>query len=189
MILAVVSLLGIRRKQEEDRTKKKIENKFSTALDLGIMNLNIGSSDFGEEKYDAIGGVVNKSLSKEQAFSFVHLKREECMEESHYPLSEEAGAQLSTCDASETGMEENSENDNLAVSKQQEDAEKGMLNDLKSEEQAKIVAESSPHSRNIHEGAEAPKAAIVNPSYQDNEASYEYGSDAFNFHDDVPSDP
>ena len=188
LILAVVSLLGIKRQKEEDRAKKEIENESNEALDLGIVNLNIYSSDSGEVKYYTTG-VVNKSLIEEQVFSVVKLEREG-REESLFTLSEEAGAQSATCDASETDVEENSEHENFAAAvKQQEGIEKVMVNGMESEEKQCLTEESVPHSSSIHERAEDLKTSIVNPSYQDNEERNESGPHVTNYHDEVPKDP
>ena len=76
LLIAIVSLIWIRRKKEEDRMKaekKDLVGKF----ELGVMTANIYSDDLGESKSYATEQTLGKSLFDAGEINILHLQGEE----------------------------------------------------------------------------------------------------------------
>ena len=75
-MLAIASLVGIRRKQKEYQVKKKIENESLGAFELGKLNENIYSGNF-DEKCGVSEEMVKRDMSENEEDTVLQMNGEE----------------------------------------------------------------------------------------------------------------
>ena len=76
LLLAIASLVGIRRKQKEYQVKKKTESESLGAFELGKLNANIYSDDF-EEKCGPSEEMVKRDMSEEEEDNVLQMNGDE----------------------------------------------------------------------------------------------------------------
>ena len=105
LLLGIVSLVGIRRKQIEDREKSKIENDDTGEFELGKINLTLcnGDEDLGGEK--RLGEEVLKEDLNEDEDKVLQLKGGLEKEESRYYVFEEEEG-IAICEPNELSKDE-----------------------------------------------------------------------------------
>ena len=129
LLIAIVLLVRIRRKQKVYRAKQELENNFRGAIELGRVNQSTHDRKIAEDTCNATEDVVKKSLSKEQAFNVVQLKEAEDEDDSHYSPCQEAKAHYATCNSSNTSMKEGNGPENIVAGQQVLDDVTSIVND------------------------------------------------------------